>query len=103
MNILLCCAAGMSTSLLVTKMQKAAADQGLECKIWAESADLAKGQMDHADVVLLGPQVRYLLAQFKKLGEEKGIPVDAINPVHYGMCNGPEVLKTALTLINNNK
>lgn len=101
MKILLCCAAGMSTSLLVTKMQKAAADQGLECKIWAESADQAKSHMDSADVVLLGPQVRYLLGQFKKMGEEKGIPVDAINPVHYGMCNGPEVLKAALTLINN--
>ena len=101
MNILLCCAAGMSTSLLVTKMQKAAADQGIECKIWAESADQAKSQMDTADVVLLGPQVRYLLGQFKKLGEDKGIPVDAIDPVHYGICNGPEVLKSALALIHN--
>lgn len=100
MNILLCCAAGMSTSLLVQKMQKAAAEQGLECKIWAESVEVAKTQIDQADVILLGPQVRYLLSQMKKLGEEKGVPVDSINPVHYGLCNGSEVLKTALTLVN---
>lgn len=100
MNILLCCAAGMSTSLLVTKMEKAAVEQGIECKIWAESADAVKKHIDDADVLLLGPQVRYLLPQMKKLGEEKNIPVDAINPIHYGMCNGPEVLKTALALIN---
>ncbi|MEH7109032.1 MULTISPECIES: PTS sugar transporter subunit IIB [Bacillaceae] len=99
MNILLCCAAGMSTSLLVTKMEAAAKDQGIEAKIWAESADAVKSHIDNADVLLLGPQVRYLLPQMKKLGEEKGIPVDAINPVHYGMCNGAEVLKTALALI----
>lgn len=98
-NILLCCAAGMSTSLLVTKMEAAAKEQGIECKIWAESADAVKSHIDSADVLLLGPQVRYLLPQMKKLGEEKGIPVDSINPVHYGMCNGPEVLKTALNLI----
>lgn len=99
MNILLCCAAGMSTSLLVTKMEKAAAEIGFECKIWAESADSVKNHIDTADVLLLGPQVRYLLGNMKKLGDEKGIPVDAINPVHYGTCNGAEVLKFARKLV----
>lgn len=100
MKILLCCAAGMSTSLLVTKMEAAAKEQGIECKIWAESADAVKRHIDEADVLLLGPQVRYLLPQMKTLGQEKNVPVDAINPVHYGMCNGAEVLKTAIALIN---
>lgn len=100
MKILLCCAAGMSTSLLVTKMEAAAKEQGIECKIWAESADAVKRHIDDADVLLLGPQVRYLLPQMKTLGQEKNVPVDAINPVHYGMCNGAEVLKTAIALIN---
>ena len=36
MNILLCCSAGMSTSLLVTKWKYAKA-RGLEGKIWAVS------------------------------------------------------------------
>lgn len=101
MNILLCCAAGMSTSLLVTKMEAAAKLQGVECRIWAESADAVKKHIDQADVLLLGPQVRYLLPQMKRLGEEKNIPVDSINPIHYGMCNGAEVLKSAIVLINN--
>lgn len=101
MNILLCCAAGMSTSLLVTKMEAAAKDQGMDCKIWAESADAVKNHIDQADVLLLGPQVRYLLPQMKQLGTGKGIPVDAINPVHYGTCNGAEVLKFASNLVKS--
>lgn len=101
MNILLCCAAGMSTSLLVTKMEKAAQEQGLEGKIWAVPANQVNLHIDNADVLLLGPQVRFLLPKMKTLGEEKGIPVDAINPAHYGMCNGAEVLKTAINLVNN--
>jgi PTS system cellobiose-specific IIB component len=100
MNILLCCAAGMSTSLLVTKMEKAAKEQGIEAKIWAVSADSVRNHIDQADVLLLGPQVRYLLPQMKKLGEEKNIPVDAINPIHYGTCNGAEVLKFVNGLLN---
>lgn len=98
MNILLCCAAGMSTSLLVSKMQKCAQEQGVEAKIWAVSGDAVHKHIVEADVLLIGPQVRYLLPQLKKLGEAKGIPVDVINTVHYGTCNGLEVLKYAQQL-----
>lgn len=101
MNILLCCAAGMSTSLLVTKMEKSAQEQGEQLKIWAVPGDAVKNHIDQADVLLLGPQVRYLLPQLKKLGEEKGIPVDVINTVHYGTCNGAEVLKFAKQLVSS--
>ena len=41
-RIMLVCAAGMSTSLLVTKMEKAAADQGLESDIFAVLASEAE-------------------------------------------------------------
>ncbi len=98
LNILLCCAAGMSTSLLVTKMEKSAAEEGLEVSIWAVPGDAVRNHIDKADVLLVGPQVRYMLPQLKKLGETRGIPVDVINTVHYGTCNGAEVLKFARQL-----
>jgi PTS system cellobiose-specific IIB component len=98
-HILLCCAAGMSTSLLVTKMEAAAKKEGVEAEIWAVGAGEIDRHLDKADVLLIGPQVRYLLPQLKKKGEIKGIQVESINTVHYGMCNGPEVLKHALSLI----
>ncbi|RNB55292.1 PTS sugar transporter subunit IIB [Brevibacillus gelatini] len=98
MNILLCCAAGMSTSLLVQKMEQAAREKGLEAKIWAVSADEVKQHIDQAQVLLLGPQVRYKLAEMKKVGEARGIPVDVISPVDYGSLNGKKVLEFALRL-----
>jgi cellobiose PTS system EIIB component len=97
MNILLCCAAGMSTSLLVTKMEQAAKEKGIEAKIWAISADGIKSHLDEADVVLVGPQIRYKLPQLKKLADEKGIPIDLIAPQDYGMCNGEKVLSFAIS------
>lgn len=100
MNILLCCAAGMSTSLLVRKMNQTSMDQGENNKIWAVPGDVVYKHIKDADVILLGPQVRHLLPELKKLGEEKGIPVDVINTVHYGTCNGVEVLKYAKLLKN---
>lgn len=101
MNILLCCAAGMSTSLLVSKMETSAKEQGLTCKIWAVGASEIGRHIDQADVLLVGPQVRYLLPQLRKKGEELGIPVDSINMLHYGTCNGKEVLKFACGLIQS--
>lgn len=96
MNIVLCCSAGMSTSLLVTRMEEAAKEQGIEATIWAISADDMRDNWDKAEVVLLGPQIRYKLVEFKKEGEARNIPVDVINPVDYGMVNGQKVLEAAL-------
>jgi PTS system cellobiose-specific IIB component len=99
MNILLCCSAGMSTSLLVSKMEASAVSLGITCKIWAVGSTEIHDEINKADVLLLGPQVRYLLSKLKKEGEKRGIPVDSINPMHYGLCNGEEVLKQAMKLI----
>ena len=41
-KILLCCSAGMSTSLLVTKMKKEAENQGIEVEIDAVALELLK-------------------------------------------------------------
>ena len=41
-RIILCCASGMSTSLLVQKMEQAAKERQLQTKIWAVSANEIK-------------------------------------------------------------
>ncbi|HEL1562644.1 TPA: PTS sugar transporter subunit IIB [Streptococcus suis] len=95
-NILLCCSAGMSTSLLVTKMQKAADSRGLESTIWAVSADEAGQNVGKADVILLGPQIKFLRGDIESLAGDK--PLDVIPMRDYGMLNGEAVLDLALSL-----
>lgn len=98
-TIMLVCSAGMSTSLLVTKMEKAAAEQGLEAKIFAVAEAAAANHLDEIDVLLLGPQVRFLEGNMKKKLEPKGIPLAVINSVDYGMMKGDKVLEQALELM----
>ena len=76
-TIMLCCATGMSTSILVKKMQDAAAKQGLDYEIFACPASKAdvKLQSQQIDCVLLGPQVRYMLDDFQKKLAGTSIPV----------------------------
>ncbi len=100
-TIMLVCSAGMSTSLLVTKMQKAAEEKGIEADIFAVSASEADQHLESkpVDVLLLGPQVRFMKAQFEKKLEPKGIPLEVINMTDYGMMNGAKVLEQAESLI----
>lgn len=96
-KIMLCCASGMSTSLLVEKMKKAAQTQGIEVKIWAVGANEVKANAAEADVILLGPQVRYAQKTIEK--EAEGVPVGNIDMRNYGTMNGEAVLKQALDMI----
>lgn len=100
-KIMLVCAAGMSTSMLVTKMQNAAKEQGVEGEIFAVAASEADKQLasQKIDVVLLGPQVRFMEKQFKEKLQPLDIPVEVINMADYGMMNGKKVLEQALNLM----
>ena len=97
-HIMLCCASGMSTSLLVEKMIKAASEQGIEADIWAVGANEVKANAAKADIILLGPQVRY--AQRKIEAEAPGVPVAHIDMKDYGMMNGEKVLEAAIKVID---
>ncbi|MFD1900374.1 PTS sugar transporter subunit IIB [Enterococcus termitis] len=100
-TIMLVCSAGMSTSLLVTKMQKAAEDRGMEADIFAVSASDADNNLEAKDVnVLLLVQVRFMKSQFEQKLEPKGIPLDVINMSDYGMMNGEKVLDQAIALMD---
>ncbi len=97
-RILLVCSAGMSTSLLVSKMQEAAKAKGVDCTIKAVGEAELKKHENEIDVLLLGPQVRFLLNKMKAKFEPLGIPVEVINTVDYGTMNGDKVLKQALLI-----
>lgn len=98
MKILLVCAAGMSTSLLVNKMKDEAKNRNLDSEIWAVSLTQFNNEIDKCDIVLLGPQVKYEIDRLKPIAEEKGKKIAIINMMDYGMMNGKKVLEMALSL-----
>ncbi len=98
-HILLVCCAGMSTSLLVKKMQDAASAKGVEAAIWAVGDAESLEEVKKADIILLGPQVRYLEKKMnERVNNEK--PVLVIDMMAYGMMNGAKVLDQALERLN---
>lgn len=101
-KIMLACSAGMSTSLLVTKMEDAAKESSIESQIWAIPESNIQNEIEKCDVLLLGPQVRYVLSKAQEIAKPHNIPVEVINMMHYGTVNGKAVLDRAIEL-NNTK
>lgn len=100
-KIMLVCAAGMSTSLLVTKMIAAAKELGDEIEIFALPISEGEKKLAEVDCVLLGPQVRFQKAQIEKaIAQQKlDLAVAVIDMKDYGMMNGKAVYQTALNLM----
>lgn len=98
MNILLACAMGMSTSILVSKMQKEAKQQNKKYRIWATSIDQIDEESSY-DVVVLGPQVCHRVDEVREQVDSK-IPVIVIDRAAYGACDGKAVLEAAEEAVN---
>lgn len=65
-KIMLCCNAGMSTSLLVQKMQSEVASRGLDIEVEARPMNEAHDHLDECDILLLGPQIGYTKAILRR-------------------------------------
>jgi len=100
-NIVLCCAAGMSTSMLVQRMKDAAQKKGVEVTIKAGPVAEFKDELAAADIVLLGPQVKYELNNLQAQAEPLGKKVAVIDMMDYGMMKGDAVLEKALKLLES--
>lgn len=100
MKILLVCAAGMSTSLVVEKMKKALKPEEQDWVIKAEPVEKLPEIINDWDVILLGPQISYKKAELITLADQYGKPLDVIKPMDYGMGKGENILKQVKSLMN---
>lgn len=95
--IYLFCSAGMSTSLLVSKMRAQAEKYNVPVIIDAFPETLAAEKGPQADVVLLGPQIAYMLPEIQRILPDK--PVEVIDSLLYGKIDGLAVPKSAIAAI----
>lgn len=99
-RIMLVCAGGMSTSLLMNKMKEAASKKGIEIDIWATAQSDAHNHYEHCDCVLVGPQIRFA---HKKMEQEiQGrFPIEVVPMSDYGSMNGAKILDQAIHMIES--
>ncbi|MBQ0065569.1 MAG: PTS sugar transporter subunit IIB [Firmicutes bacterium] len=98
-NIVLVCNMGVSTSLMVNRMKKAAKDEEYECNINAYAIQKARKKIEEADIILVGPQISYEIPRIKKEFPNKIVEPIAI--VDYGKMDGVKVLNIVRTILGD--
>jgi len=102
-TITLLCSLGMSTGILVDKMVKDGKDMGLELDVDALPYDRLTDRINQTDILLLGPQVRYLLKKFENEYGDKIPVISVMNMRDYGLTNTKKILDEALAVYNAKK
>ncbi len=95
MKILFVCAGGMSTGLIVKKMEKWAVEKDLDLTVHATGLGGWERQWKDYDCILVGPQVRFKIDEIRS-GVE--IPVAQIEPQVYGLQDVDKIMKQAIEI-----
>ena len=93
MKVLLCCAGGLSSSILMKKMKTWAQSHGEDLEITAVGTNEAVERWrDGWDCVLVAPQASYRMEDMKK---EIEIPMGAVPSLEYAIGDAEKVMKLA--------
>jgi PTS system cellobiose-specific IIB component len=98
MKILLVCAGGMSTSILMKKMEKYWAEKKIPLSIEAVGIADYEEICGEYEMILVGPQVGYRLGEIK---QHSGKPCAVINSTDYALGNCDAILKLAYSLLKS--
>lgn len=91
-KILLVCSSGMSTSMLVKAMRKAAAQEDYEADISSAPVAGVEDLLSKTDAILVGPQIRHRFDGLKEIADREGVPIKLIPAQIYGMVDGKAAL-----------
>lgn len=100
MKIILCCAGGLSTTMLmdtmkaVIKESKKLDEKDFEFK--AIPVDTLTSELEGTDAVVIGPQISHKLDQIKTILDPLNIPYVLVDKEIYGQMDGRTVLKKVL-------
>lgn len=97
-HIILACSAGLSTSLLVSRMEEAASQLDYNCKIEAVPVDDLMTSPVQVDMILLGPQVRFKLKQMRGSYD---CPIEVVDMPTYAMMDGEKVIKHVIEVLGD--
>ena len=100
MKILLCCAGGFSTNMLMQNMKKVVKESAKldenDFDFTAIPADSLESEIDNWDIVMVGPQVSHKTDFIQSICEPRNKPFVVIDKDVYGKMDGATVMKLAL-------
>jgi len=104
LKVVILCAMGMSSSVIVKAVQKAAAEKGIDIDIHCQaSLNFTDQDFNAVDVVLLAPQIRGQAEDVTHHLEGYNVAVGEIGMYEYALAKGDVVLESILKLSEEKK
>ncbi|WP_368251090.1 PTS sugar transporter subunit IIB [Enterococcus sp. 2201sp1_2201st1_B8_2201SCRN_220225] len=100
-SLLLICASGITTGMLVRNIQKSIDENNLNIHVYSAPAIIASQIINEQQIdgILIGPQSRYEIQRLEDLLSLKKIPFRLISQENYEILNGAAVLEEGLSLL----
>ena len=98
MKILLCCLAGVTSTLFSSKLKDAASRKRVDATVWSASEHAVEYSINLADVVLVEPQLKGSIEKIKALDHEK--PVILISDDDFKSFNAQKIFELAYDAYN---
>lgn len=98
MKWLLCCYAGMTTSMLAVKLEEETASRGLDVKIEATPIADVEGNLDGVSAILLGPHVRFAEGNVREAAGPD-MPIYVIPAPDFGTMNAKAIIDAVMGML----
>lgn len=100
MKIVLCCAGGFSTTMLMDSMKRTVKESAKlnddDFSFVAVPVDILNSEVENCDVLVIGPQIAHRLDYIKPIIDPYHIPYVIVDKDTFGKMDGATVLKMAL-------
>ena len=97
LNVLLICSQGASTAIMCDRIRKEEQKANVDMEVKAVALAVSSDYISSADIILLGPQIRYMKKKVQAEAREK--PVIDIDMQTYGMMNGQKVFQQVMEIM----
>lgn len=98
-QILLCCGAGMSSGFLAQQMRIAAKKMEIAAKIEAKNKNNVQDDLEHIDILLLGPHLAYVKEEMEEMCAPYHVPVVVIPKDMYAGLDGKGLMELSMATI----
>lgn len=95
LTITLICNLGMSTSVLVDRMAAYTKNKGIEADIEARAFQRVEDRIHQTDILLIGPQVRFLAKKFQEQYGAEVLVIQVMDMSDYAMANVEKIFEQA--------
>ena len=100
MKIVLCCAGGFSTTMLMDSMKRTVKNSTKlnedDFSFAAVPVDILQSEVENCDVLVIGPQIAHRIDYIKPIIDPYKIPYIIVDQDVYGKMDGATVMKMAL-------